>query len=229
MATSKVPSYDLHGAKAQKTPIRATLDQMPRVSQKLNLIRTRCGQKDDGDPSSIALVPSLRDLVAAHALITGKLTVAIEADNQGHLRVSDRQLVTLCDGQHLVSWPVASLRELFRGNRQPPPDMDHYPKEYCSHFFFIEKHLLPVCDAIGDQTDQELEELYSALRRRPDGRSLGPLHDFLWQVCALLLGKHQLSSVEFAAIAGQLERSVRKWALRPVSRNYVNYLRSSLP
>jgi hypothetical protein len=82
---------------------------------------------------------------------------------------------------------------------------------------------------LTDAKRQEMEEHYSALRRRPDGRSLGPVHDFLRQVCALLLGKHELSSAEFEAIAGQLERSVRKWALRPVSRNYVNFLRSGLP
>jgi len=74
-----------------------------------------------------------------------------------------------------------------------------------------------------------MEEIYSALRRRPDGRSLGPMHDFLWQVAALTLGMHEVSAAEFEAIFGQLERSVREWALRPVSRNYVDYLRSSLP
>jgi len=85
-----------------------------------------------------------------------------------------------------------------------------------------------VCDAQGDATDQELESISSALRRRPDGRSLGATHDFLWQVSALLPGRHALSQAQFEAIAGQLERSVRKWALRPVSRNYVNFLLDQL-
>jgi hypothetical protein len=183
---------------------------------------------DDGHPA-IVLVPSLRDLVAVTGLNSAELSVAFEADGQGHIRVMDRHFITVSDGERLTPWSVASLRELFRGNRQPPPGIDHYPEEYCGHFFFIEKHLLTACSALGDRTDQEMEELYSTLRRRPDGRSLGQLHDFLWQVCALLLGKHELSSAEFEAITGQLERSVRKWALRPVSRNYVDFLRSSLP
>jgi hypothetical protein len=136
--------------------------------------------------------------------------------------------VALSDGRLIVPWPVASLREFFRGDRQPPADMDHYPKEYCVPFYFIERQLITVCEVMGNRTDQEMEEIYSALRRRPDGRSLGPVHDFLWQVCALLLGKYALSAAEFAAIAGQLERSVRKGALRPVSRNYAEFLRSSL-
>ena len=81
---------------------------------------------------------------------------------------------------------------------------------------------------MGDRSDQELEEVYSMLRRRPDGRSLGAVHDFLWQVSALLLGSYPLSEAQFEAITGQLERSVRNWALRPVSRFYVGYLRKAL-
>ena len=65
---------------------------------------------------------------------------------------------------------------------------------------------------------------YSMLRRRPDGRSLGAVHDFLWQVTALLLGTQILSAAEFEALIGALVRSTRKWGLRPVSRNYVAYL-----
>jgi hypothetical protein len=66
------------------------------------------------------------------------------------------------------------------------------------------------------------------LRRRPDGRSLGAVHDFLWQVTALLLGTQALSAAEFEALIGALERSTRKWGLRPVSRNYVGYLHRTL-
>ncbi len=183
----------------------------------------------NGDNPPLVLVPSLGHVITAHGLNARKLTVPVEADNQGRIRVKDRHSVPLHDGKQLVYWPVASLRELFRGNQPPPAGMDRYPAKYCGHFFFIEEHLLTVCEEQGDRTDQEMEEIYSALRRRPDGRSLGPMHDFLWQVAALTLGMHALSAAEFEAIFGQLERSVRKWALRPVSRNYVDYLRSSLP
>jgi hypothetical protein len=105
--------------------------------------------------------------------------------------------------------------------------MDEYPPEYCAHFFFIETHVLTLCAEQGDRTDQELEEIYSMLRRRPDGRSLGATHNFLWQVAALLLGTNVLSQAEFEAILSALERSTRKWGQRPVSRNYVAYLRES--
>ena len=46
----------------------------------------------------------------------------------------------------------------------------------------------------------------------------------MWQAAALLLGTRVLSAAEFEALIGALERSTHKWALRPVSRNYVAYL-----
>ena len=184
-------------------------------------------EDDDGGPA-IVLVPSLREVVEKAGLKADKLTVPWEVDGKGHSPVKDRHSIPLYDQKKFADWPVASLPELFRGGKIPPADMDHYPPAYCSHFFFIEEHLLTLCDALGDRSDQEMEEIYSALRRRPDRKSLGPTHDFLWQVSALMLGRHVLSQAEFEAILGTLERSARKWALRPISRNYLHYLRSNL-
>jgi hypothetical protein len=167
------------------------------------------------------LVPTLRALVEAAGLNPDKLSVALEVDDHRNIRVMDRHSVPVTDGERMTGWPVPSLAGLFRGSRTPPPDMDHYPEEYTPHFFFIENHVLTVCQATGDRTDQALEEIYSMLRRRPDGRSLGAVHDFLWQVTALLLGTQVLSAAEFEALNGALARSTRKWGVRPVSRNYV--------
>ena len=174
------------------------------------------------------LVPTLRALVDTQGLNPDKLIVALEANDRGKIRVPDKHSVPVHDGNKLVHWQVPALGDLCRGSKIPPPDMDHYPDEYALHFFFIEKHVLTVCDAKGDRTDQEMEEIYSMLRRRPDGRSLGAVHDFLWQVSALLLGTQVLSAAEFEALVGALERSARKWALRPVSRFYVAYLHQTL-
>jgi hypothetical protein len=170
------------------------------------------------------LFPTLRSLVEAEGLDPERLTVALETDDRGNIRIQDRHSIPVYDGKNCVRWQVAALGELLRSNRTPPPDMNHYPQEYCSHFFFIENHVLTLCAAKGDRTDQEMEDTYSMLRRRPDGRSLGIVHDFLWQVAALLLDARVLSPAEFEALLGALERSARKWALRPVSRNYVAYL-----
>jgi hypothetical protein len=174
------------------------------------------------------LAPSLADLVAAEGMDGNKLSVLLEYDGQGHIRVRDRCRVGIYDGAKTAFWQVQSLRELFRGNRRPPANIDRYPPEYVPFFFFVERYVLTLCQAIGDRTDQEMEEIFSTLRRRPDGRSLGPAHDFLWQAGALMLGRHVLSQAEFEAVVGQLENSTRSWALAPVSRNYIGYLRNSL-
>jgi hypothetical protein len=70
---------------------------------------------------------------------------------------------------------LCSLAKLFRGNRTPPPDMDHYPEEYVPYFHLIENHVLTICEAMVDRTDQKMEDIYTALLKRPDGRSLGAL------------------------------------------------------
>ena len=181
---------------------------------------------DDDDGASIDLIPALRELVEREQLDVRKLTVAAAPGEPGRIGVKNRHSLFLIDGTRAAIWEVRSLRELFRGDRTPPPDMDRYPPEYDRCFFSIEKHVLTACDVEGDRTDQELEAIFSALRRRPDGKNhFGPLHDFLWQGTALTLAMHRLSQSEFESIVGQLERSVRKWGLRPVSRNYVRDLR----
>ena len=170
-------------------------------------------------------IPSLQALVAIHGLNPRKLTVAFVADGQGNIRVCQKHSIPVTDGAKTAHWEVPALAELFRGNAIPPNDINHYPPDYFPHFFFMEKHFLALCDAGKDRTDQEMEDIYSALRRRPDGRSLGAVHDFMWQVAALLLGSHTVSAAEYHALLGALVRSTRQWALRPVSRNYVAYLR----
>ena len=84
-----------------------------------------------------------------------------------------------------------------------------------------------MADADRDPTDEEFIELYSAMRRRPDGKSLGPLHDVVWQAACLALGMTQVSEAEFSAVFGQLTRSVRHFRAGHTSRNYIGYLRST--
>jgi hypothetical protein len=176
-------------------------------------------------PPAQELAPSLRALVEAGGLNSEKLSVALEFDGQKHIRLVSHHTVAVSDGEKMAVWAAPSLSGLFRGNRTPPPDLEHYPPEFMPLFFFIEHQVLTLCAAMGDRTDQELEEVYFALRRRPDGRSLGVTHDFLWQVCALLLAQYVLSATEFEALLGALVRSTRRWSVRPISRNYVAYLR----
>lgn len=182
----------------------------------------------DPENAPIDLVASLRELVTKSRLDPAKLGVAIKSKVPRQIHLKDRHTVAVSDGKDFAEWAVPTLTGLFRGNQAAPPDIDHYPEEYIPYFFFVEKHFVLLCDAMGDRTDQEMEEVYAALRRRPDGRSLGTPHDFMWQVAALLLGKHALSAAQFEGLMSALLGSSRRWALRPVSRFYIAYLRNTL-
>jgi hypothetical protein len=72
-----------------------------------------------------------------------------------------------------------------------------------------------------------MREVFSILRRRPDGRSEGFVHDYLWQAAALILGTRPLSQAEFEAILARLERSCRTFEQGATSLNYVATLRST--
>src|SRR5437016_2101851 len=96
---------------------------------------------------------------------------------------------------------------------------DH-PEAYGECFILMDLHLLEISRFFGDRRDAEMREIYSALRRRPDGRSLGFVHDYMWQEAALVLGTRPLSQAEFEAIMERLERSCRTFELGPTSRNY---------
>lgn len=170
------------------------------------------------------LVPSLQAALAEGGLKPEQLTVALPMIGEKKPVIENRQAIVIDDGARTTLWTAPSLRELFRGNAVPPK-MEEYPKEYIPCFSYFEQHFLTVCEALGDRTDQEMEEVYALLRRRPDGKSLGVMHDFMWQVSALMLATRAISGAEFEAIVGRLERSARNWALRPISRNYAAAVR----
>ena len=197
------------------------------------LLRGEAGPPDafvpgplDTEPKNfpVDLVPSLGEAAEASKLKSADLRVVLLRDKQGGIRIADRAIIPIADRESMMEWAAPPLTQLFRGDRQPPQDMDHYPEAYVPHFFFIERHLITLFDSLGARTDQEMEEVFAALRRRPDGRSLNRTHDFVWQVCALLLGSHVVSAAEFEALLGALVRSARRWAQQPISRNYAAFI-----
>jgi hypothetical protein len=139
---------------------------------------------------------------------------------------SERRLISISDGKNVWDWKVDSLRALFRGDRQPPV-LGDYPQAYNDSFILFDLHALEISRFFGDRRDAEMREIYSRLRRRPDGGSLGFVHDYLWQAAALILGTRPLSQPEFEAIMARLERSCRTFEQGPSSRNYVAALRNT--
>jgi len=174
------------------------------------------------------IAPSLRAVIQNNHLSDKSLTVAAQVNARDLIEVKNRSVVFVTDGEKTGTWEVVSLRALFRGQRKPPADLEQYPPSHVPYFWLIERHVLLISKIIGDRTDQEMEQVYSLLCRRPDSRSIGPTHDVLWQAAALLLGLTPLSEAEFTAIFGVLTKSTRKWAQSPISRNYIHFLRESI-
>ncbi len=137
-----------------------------------------------------------------------------------------RNSVYLTDGKDFCFWETESLQALFRGDKQPP-ELGAYPVAYNDSFALLDLHVLEISNLFGDRRDAEMKEIYSALRRRPDGRSLGFVHDYMWQAAALVLGTRPLSQAEFDAIMARLERSCRTFERGSSSRNYVMALRTT--
>jgi hypothetical protein len=139
----------------------------------------------------------------------------------------ERNQVMISDGTSVCGWRVESLTSLFRGDQQPPV-LGDYPEAYENSFMLLDMHALEMSRLFGDRRDEEMLEIYSRLRRRPDGRSLGFFHDYMWQAAALVLGTHPLSKAEFEAILSRLERSCRTFRMGPTSRNYIATLHQTL-
>ncbi|HOB98501.1 MAG TPA: hypothetical protein PKM43_07090 [Verrucomicrobiota bacterium] len=176
-------------------------------------------------------VPSLREALADQSLDLSDSTLMAAVPvrdgdpNEPPVPVElDRRLIPLVVGDNVCEWKVDSLRSLFRGDRKPPT-LGDYPEAYNDEFFILEMHVLQISDLFGDRRDDEMREIYSILRRRPDGKSIGFVHDYMWQAAAILLGTRPLSQAEFEAILGRLERSCRTFSIGPGSRNYLETLR----
>ena len=132
----------------------------------------------------------------------------------------DRRTMALTDGTNVCLWEVDSLRALFRGDKQPPV-LGDFPDAYQEIFILLDLHVLEISKLFGDRRDAEMREIFSALRRRPDGRSSSFVHDYMWQAAAMILATRPLSQAEFEAIMARLERSARTFETDPTSRNFV--------
>jgi hypothetical protein len=180
------------------------------------------------DPAQF--VPSLAAAVQGAGLDGRRLNAACLAPKMSSPGATrPREELVLEDGKNHATWQAPPLRMLFRGDQLPPPDIHKYPPVYVPLFYFVEKHVLTLCRAYGDKTDGEFEEWYSNLRRRPDGRSLGPCHDQLWRVLALLLAMRPTSQAEYEGVVGALAGSASCWRQGHASRNYVTYLQQTFP
>lgn len=125
---------------------------------------------------------------------------------------------------------VPSLRELFRGDGKLTIDRLDFKKEYLPFFYPIEAMLYRLGLGLPKHmvSDGNFVEAFSTVRRRPDGRSAGYVHDIVWQLAADFLIRHVCSQNEFEACFRRLEQSARTWRTSPTSVNYLANLQPIL-
>lgn len=177
---------------------------------------------EESIPPIEQFVPDLRELINHHGIEPSRLSLAIQV-TASTIPAFDRHLVAVSDGKNMAKWPVPSLRALFRGQKVPP-DLTRYPPEYVPLFFASEGSVANLFRQTSPRSDQEMEEIYATLRRRPDGKSLGVFHDCVWSIAAFFLGRYVVSQAEFEAIFQQLSVSTRRFALQPQSYRYAEYI-----
>ena len=170
--------------------------------------------------------PELREAVSKgeKAFNPAKLllaTIPVQADEdrvRSDVDTMNRSFIPMVNDNNMYVWEPGALRALFRGDKKPP-ELGSHPEDYEPEFLMFDAQLSQITRILGPPRDAELEEGFAALRKRPDGRSLGMIHDLLWQISAIVLGTRPLSQEEFEAIVGRLERSARTFGMGSTSRN----------
>jgi len=193
-------------------------------------LKKRSTRSEEEALDAVQPVESLRRAAEEGGLQVAQLRLSIPLGEGGKALRINRHEIWVSDGIRTVLWQVEALRPLYRGNRRPPSDaeMAHYPPEYVMFFYGIEHNVRRFCALTGQPLDAEFIAIYAQMRRRPDGKSLGPLHDVIWQSAAVALGLRPWSEAEHTAVFGQLSRSARHFQIGPSSRHYLEYLQQTI-
>ncbi|MFA6568622.1 MAG: hypothetical protein WCS96_10445 [Victivallales bacterium] len=188
--------------------------------------------EDDDFGRVLNPVPGLKELLEKDKVDPVELAIGFPVGDDGEIVFEDRSNIILHDRKNRhVDWRIDSLRALFRGTKSPPPDheMAQYPEEYVGFFYGIEKYVHSACSIKSPYPfDEQFVEIYSMMRRRPDSKSTGMIHDVVWQAAALTLGLREWSEAEYVAVFAQLTRSVRTFSIGKDSRNYIEYLNGTV-
>jgi hypothetical protein len=173
------------------------------------------------------MLPALRKLVDAELKteeLNPSITVAFQFDDNERLTIPKREDINIACKNKLFHWHVNSIRALFRGDTIPP-DLEHYPEEYVPFFAAIEQ---PIADFSNQPelalSDVDFKEIFSTMRRRPDGKRINLMHDLIWQVTVLALALYPTSQAEYNAVFMRLEKSARTFNTGYGSKNYLAYL-----
>jgi hypothetical protein len=148
-------------------------------------------------------------------------TVVLQPNKGG-----DRQTLRLSDtSDKEIIWQMPEMEKLWRGTQKFPLNAlkGEPPEDYLPIFHFIEKNIFRLASAAEGWRDTQFQEAFSAVRRRPQGKTLGACHDAVWQTMAFTSFIWVISYDEFCNILQRLERSARAFKTSSCSSNYVQY------
>jgi hypothetical protein len=84
------------------------------------------------------------------------------------------------------------------------------------------------CSVVKVHTDDDFEEIYRWIRRRPDERSEKQLVTYVQAAVRLYMSLRDVSRAEFEAVFQRLARSARVFRMGPGSVNYYDHWLSRL-
>ncbi len=166
------------------------------------------------------------EAVLAPATMTGDEALTLRLllsrrESDGALQVPPGGLPWVLLGDKALRLDPAPLRTLFRGARDLGEFGSAPPREYDPVFAFLEVNLGRIVAARGSPLrDDEAVELFSAMRRRPDGRYQSPLYVYFRAALQALLLVRPTSEKELDAVLRRLERSARTFRADAASTNY---------
>jgi len=183
-----------------------------------------------GDNDCFNPVPALSEALAKEGIDSKLAKVCVDVNAAGMIEIKTRESVIVSDKQKSAVVEFPSLASLFRGDAQAPQRFEpgKLPEKYMLLFRSIERCVLAVIDFGLHPFDGQFEEIYSQMRRRPDGRSLGLLHDIVWQAAALEMAKREWNQDELAFAFKILSSSAKRHRSSKDARNYIGHLKEIL-
>ena len=150
------------------------------------------------------------------------LPSALPADDEEDRQGPEPGPCLVSDGSHHAQVRLKPVSELFSGDHEPPSFTDRPPPpRYVPFFATIELAAARYCARAGDTLrDKEYEEIYSDLRRRPDGQGRYAISEHIQCAIRLYMSVRDVSRAEYDAVLRRLTRSARTFAMGYTSMNY---------
>lgn len=121
----------------------------------------------------------------------------------------------------------SSIRDLFRESECPPADSES--PLYSAFEYGVDVAIAAMVESgqVSSPSDNELVEIFSAMRRRPDGRSISLMHDVIWRAAVMFLLEYECSQSAYEAFFLALEHQAKSFRQGFQSYEYLNFCRDN--